>query len=70
MEFLFMGLWYNFFGWYLLLDETEEMFRRLLADAGYSKKVIKELWKWYGPSEGERGRPRKQDRVSWPWVWD
>jgi hypothetical protein len=33
------------------LDRAERKFKRLLADAGFSEKVAKELWKWYDSSE-------------------
>jgi len=42
----------------LLLDcpvdskiETFSAFRTLLKQYGYSEEAIKEIWKWYNPSE-------------------
>ena len=33
------------------MDETEQKFKRLLVDSGYSEKAAQELYKWYDYSE-------------------
>ncbi len=31
-------------------EQSEQLFKRLLQDFGFSENVAAELWKWYEPS--------------------